>query len=234
VNISFFEQSLSKFVLAVGLSSLLGSVAFAQDAMQVQSPQPFTLTTPFDHKDEKKVLVYFKYDCPYCREYHSMLASWGQSLPPGYALEFVPVLETGVDGKILKKNLIPFSLYEALELVPGVTASNLLAFSERAYAIEQDGIKKPDGDMPEWNAAVRYSGISGVSVKDASHEVEKELPDLVERQGHYRLKETPTLVICGKYEVSPGITNGDHVMFQQLINGVMSKCLIDQGVRPPG
>lgn len=234
MSTSKLHSGVNKFRLV--LMTVLGLSqcgAFAENGMpQAQNMQPFTMTTPFDQQDQKKVLVYFKYDCPFCREYHSMLASWGQTLPAGYTLEFVPVLEAGPDGHAMKKSMTPFSLYEALERVHGVGASNLLAFSNRAYAIEQDGIMKPDGDAAEWQAAVLVAGVSGQDIIAASQFSDKNIPAMIERQAHYQLKETPTLVICGKYEVNPGTTNGDHVLFQQLINGVMSKCLIEQGAKP--
>ena len=218
------------FVATIGL----GRIAWADDLELPQNAQPFTVTTPFAAQDEKKVLVYFKYDCPYCREYHSMLTGWGQTLPAGYSLEFVPVIESATSGQPLKKNIVPFMLYETMERIPGVGAANLQAFSERAYAIEQDGPMKPNGNDAEWKAAVHHAGVSGTQIESAAAWTNQWMPDAVSRQVHYQLKETPTLVICGKYEVSPGITNGDHAMFQQLINGVMSKCLIDHGVKPGG
>ena len=222
-------------LLLLGLSVIaLANIARADDLELPQNARPFTTTTPFAAQDEKKVLVYFKYDCPYCREYHAMLTGWGQTLPAGYSLEFVPVIESGDNGQPLKKNIVPFMLYETMERIPGVGPANLQSFSERAYAIEQDGPMKPNGNDAEWKAAVHRAGVSGPQMENAAAWASQWMPDAINRQVHYQLKETPTLVICGKYEVSPGITNGDHAMFQQLINGVMSKCMIDQGLKPTG
>ena len=205
------------------------SALFALAFVARAETMPFTTVSPYDKSDEKKIIVLMKYDCPYCRGYHAALDHWAQSLPPGYQMEFLPVLEYGPDNVATKSTMTPFVIYHGLENA-GATAAQLMAFSSAAYAIEQDS--HTVNDRNAWLLAGAATGLPGSTIANGIQSAESGFLGETQRLAFYAPKATPTIIVCGKYEFTPDNVSGVPSLFIQLLNATLSKCMIDQGVAP--
>ena len=190
---------------------------------------PFQTVTPYSQADTRKIIVFMKYDCPYCRQYHPSLAYWAKNIPPGYSIEFSPVLEQGADGKITQDTMVPFVIYQGLESA-GATNDQLMSFSEAAYAIEQD--THTINDKSAWIKAGDLSGVAPKTIAKGLQTAKISFSGVAARQEHYHPVATPTIVVCGKYMFTPDNAGGIPAEFLQLLNGTLSKCLSEQGSAP--
>lgn len=203
-------------------SSLLLALSLAAQAEKM----PYTVVSPYDIGDTKKIIVLMKYDCPYCREYHLPLESWGKSIPQGYHVEFMPILERSSTG-FTPETVGPFVIYHGLE-ESKATDDQLQAFSEAAYAIEQDS--HTANDRKAWTDAAKVSGLPPGSIANGIVLAEQNFADNEKRMLHYAPVATPTIIVCGKYKFTPDDASGVPSIFMQLLNATLSKCMIDQGV----
>lgn len=199
-------------------------------AFAARAEMPFTTVTPYNSSDEKKIIVLIKYDCPYCRGYHAALEHWSKSLPPGYHLEFHPILEFSQNNLPTPATENPYVIYHGLEKA-GATDDQLQMFSEAAYAVEQDSHSV--NDSAAW---VRAGAASGLPPKTIAHGIKLAAQDGFmdenNRLEHYAPKATPTIIVCGRYEFTPDNATGVPSIFMQLLNGTLSQCMIDEGVAP--
>lgn len=228
-------NKISKIITGITLVAALAPLANAGDAPDQQhNNAPYRITTPF-RGDDHRVVVYMKFDCPFCRQYHSVLSHWSRTLPKGWTMEFHPILERNEAGRIAQKNDMGFIAWFSAERVPGVTQDNLDTLAGKLYAIEQDGPSKPDGTLGEWNAAVTSSGISLPLFAETGRNFVKDkngAPEEIARQLNYSITSTPTLVACGKYAITPDNASGNQETFIKLANAVLSKCMIDHKEEP--
>lgn len=165
-----------------------------------------------------RVLFFISLTCPYCAQYHKALWNWSRSLPPGWSARFNPVLVQGIDSGIQLK---------AVEAAQMVDPDRLGDFLRAAYfALQQQGM--PSNSEDTWRAIVSASGYDidayGEAFSSLSNDM-KLIDPLVKSQNHYGILATPTVVIGGKYLVTPDSTNGNEDLFMQLLNGVVSKAV---------
>jgi thiol:disulfide interchange protein DsbA len=221
-------RSLFSFFAAVSLSFIMSGAQAASDSMV---GQPYRGVTPYDKADETTVIEFFKFDCPYCRNYHALLSHWGESLPRPLHFRFQPVLEGDAAGKILNKNAVGYLAFKAITASSQNNSNVVVAFMAHAYDIEQDTpgiISNPN----TWADAASASGADVGAFEKAWGNGKGDLVSDLRRQQHYALSATPSLVVCGKYVITPDNTSGNDAMFMQLANAVVSKCLIEKGISP--
>jgi thiol:disulfide interchange protein DsbA len=191
--------------------------------------QPYRLTHPYNKGDENSIISYFKYDCPFCRQYHDQIARWGGTLPKSYNFKFIPVIEQDSSGKVTQKSFIGYLAYESAVSAAGASSEQVGMFSQRAYSLMQDS-PEDVGNNKAWLKVVNDAGIDQskfmLAWKMIGHS--NAVAESLKQQINYGLTSTPSVVVCGKYVVTPDDANGDQAMFMQVLNAVVSKCMIEQ------
>jgi thiol:disulfide interchange protein DsbA len=205
------------------VSAATCSVAFA--AVPPVAPNPVVDTTPYGG-DAKTVVAFFKFNCPVCRNYHMALDYWGRSLPKQMNFQFYPVIEGDNRQAISDDSVKSSMMFWAIDQAG--TRSQRAAFADSAYAINQDSHSQ--SSMKAWIGAAAASGVTLQQFKLAWAIETKTWAGRAARQTHYKPTATPTLVICGKWMITPDSTNGNQEMFMQLANGLVSKCMVEQGI----
>lgn len=185
--------------------------------MPSQQPAPPSVPyreVPYRAEDAKKVLIFFSFSCPICANYHAGLVQWAKTLPKGWTAEFVPVAVPDSESVISTR-----AYYAAKAADP----ARLDDFVQAVYANIHEKRMNPAAPAT-WRQAQVDAGVSGFHQawvnedKGLIHQAFKKL-----RQ--YRVQETPSVAIGGRYVITPDNTNGDIGMFFQLANGMVSKAM---------
>lgn len=188
-------------------------------------PNPIRDVTPYPG-DEINVIAFFKYTCPICRNYQAQLNYWGNTLPKQLKMQFVPVVEGNSAGQISIGSIEAATMFWSVD---GASKNaQREAFSAAAYDISQD--KSLQNTPADWMNALKNAHIPQNKFL-ASWNYEKDnWQNRMARQSHYKPTATPTLVICGKWMITPDSVSGNEEMFMQLANGLVSKCLNENGI----
>lgn len=215
---------LDNFIRSIILVSVaLCTNAFAVPAAPV-TPNPVVETTPYPG-DDLKVIAFFKFNCPVCRNYHMSLDYWGKSLPKQFEYQFYPVIESDNRKTFSDDSVLASMMFWAVERAG--TRAQRAAFADAAYGMIQDTHTQ---SLKGWVGAVAESEIPLQRIKSAWSLETKTWVSRASRQSHYKPTATPALVICGKWMITPDSTNGNQEMFMQLANGLVSKCMVEKGI----
>lgn len=227
-------MSMNSKRLAIGLAALIfGCLAFTvADAEPLTSHpqiqmQPIKDVEPFNSGDTYKVQVFFKFSCPVCRQYHLPLANWGATLPKPFKIEFEPILEADASGQGISKDS-SMGMVMFWSMRDAGTIAQQTAFAEEAYGLVQDD---NNGANPSaWMKAVSDAGVYRSNFTKGFEHERNNMVDRSARQLHYMPTVTPTMVICGKWIITPDSANGDENLFFKLANGLVSKCMLENGL----
>ncbi len=208
-------RTIFKFVvLAFALSA---SIAMA-DTTSLEHHQPYTTVTPVKG-DELTVIEFFKFSCPVCRSYQPVMDNWSRSLPKPIIFKYVPVYEG------TESSAGAMKMYWAMNSIANIAQKT--AFMNAAYSLVQD---LHQGDNPGmWRDVVISAGIQPDEFSSAWQLVSRNSSSFIAQQTHYSPTVTPTIVICGKYMLNPDNVMGDQDLFIRLANGLLSKCLMENG-----
>ena len=200
-----FEGSL------MGLAALAPTFAFSQE----QLTEPFRRVGP-NREEAGSVLVFFQFTCPACRASHNLLERWGRSLPPALRFQFVPVVYPDLGAIASARAWIAASRL-------GQEAQS--AFERAAYARIQSSQENPV-ESTTWARVARDAGVAHESYARSWASVGREdvelLAELLIRSD---IRETPSVLLDGRYVVTPDNVQGDERLFVQLLNGVASAVL---------
>lgn len=171
---------------------------------------------------QKSVIEIFSFGCTYCRRMNPALLNWGKSIPRGYTFTQMPAL---IEDQYFPMTMATFGVYEtAPEKIP--------AFEEKAFSLVQT-YKQPMDQASVYLTAANEAGINvsqlvktiqGPTVRALTAE-DAEIMKITQ------ITKTPSLIICGKYVIDPSDTHGNASMFIQLANGLLSRCMMEQGVQ---
>lgn len=224
---------LSTIIKTTVVGLLLAGAAIASAVNLPTTPataNPVIDVTPFNKEDELRVITFFKFGCPICRSYHLILEHWGRSLPSELKFQFYPIIEGNASSAISAESLEQFLIFWSME--QSGTRDQRSVFAESAYELVQDA--KAENNAQAWITAIQSSGVNYKKYKSVW---DKELanPSLrLDRLIHYQPNVVPSIVICGKWMISPDSTNGNQELFMQLANGLVSKCMIEKGIKFKG
>lgn len=179
----------------------------ASNVPGIELPRPYAV-------DARRVMEFFTFTCPYCREMSSNFAYWGRTLPGGLQFEAVPV----VTGKVDMTGALFF--FAVRRMAP----EKLDLFMGHAYALIQDAGKPLDNPNTFYEAAQR-AGIprNSLDAKLRSQFVQADTEMALQRVRAYKIEYTPSLALMGQYLVHAGHTNGDYRLLLQLANGLISQ-----------
>lgn len=215
-----------KFKNTAGAILLVFSFAVNANPITPAVPNPIKDVTPYAKEDELKVIAFFKFSCSVCRNYHLQLDYWGKSLPQEFTFQFFPVLEGDSTRTISDESARASLMFWTVERIGN--KSQRSAFADAAYALNQDTREQ---SIPEaWLRAVVDAEIPKQRFATAWDTELETWPRRANRQTHYKPAATPTLVICGKWMITPDSTNGNQELFMQLANGLVSKCMVEHGI----
>lgn len=167
-------------------------------------------------QDARVVRVFFMFDCPYCLQYDSSFWEWGRSLPKNWRLEFTPIF-TGQPANYI--------WIRAFYAVKAADSSRLERFMQLTYIATQQQ-KRNLLEQETWRDIVRESGIDQVAFDRAWRSLEnseKLVGPIVDSTDHYRVEATPTVVVGGRYVITPDNTHGNPELFMQLMNAMVSR-----------
>lgn len=205
---------------------LTSSQCASADAQPSAMPNPIKDVTPYVEKDKTSVIAFYRFGCPACRMFHSSLSAWGKSLPKGISFQFYPVVEPGDGRDISDETMLGLQTYWVAKRIG--TPAQQESFAAEAYSLVQD--EKAGANRDRWFDTLLAQGMKRQSIVSA-WKAEIDLGAArYDRQAHYRPTNTPSLVICGKWMISPDSANGDPELFAQLANGLVSQCANEIGV----
>lgn len=215
------------FRIAAGFLLCVSIANAAQKTPEIDEKQIFTTVTPMNQEDETAVLVFFKFSCPVCRNYHAMLDRWGATLPKPFLFQFVPVAEGDGQNDISMESGLGMLGFWSAEMSGNHEQRN--TFAENMYSLYQD--RHIQITPAEVVSSASSSRIPMTLFQKAwAYELKDGTPGLA-RQLHYRPVATPTMVVCGKYMITPDNALGNPETFIQLANALVSKCMIEKGMR---
>lgn len=182
---------------------------------QAQSALPYTEVLPFK-EDKLTVKVFVSFDCPFSFQYDSAFWQWSRDLPRNWKVDFVPVV-TGQPSS--------FAAIKTLKAVQIAEPTKLEMFMNRAFVAVQNEKRNP-AEEETWRYVLEQSGINMERFARAWESLsdgEALIAPIQTRMNHYEIKVTPSVVIDGRYVITPENTNGHGDLFMQLLNGMISK-----------
>lgn len=168
-------------------------------------------------EDSHKVIVFFSFGCHICASYDQTFARWVKTMPPGWSAEFLPVAVPD------KANFIAARAFFAVQ---DADPTRLDAFMSAAYMlIQQNG--KPMDSADTWRNAVALANVQGFN--EAWHNVtQQRLEKAFAKLLTYGVDATPSMVISGKYVITPDDVSGDSALYMSLANGMISKVMQEE------
>lgn len=169
--------------------------------------------------DYNRVIFFFDFNCPICRDVHYRIFNWGRSLPK--SVQFEPLL-------VCPPTTEYMMALRAWYIVAKLSPEKIDQFADAVYTQVQDNGKRLDtADI--WLTVVAKLGIPN----QFFDEWKKFDTSLIRRAGGkyygYDITATPALAIAGRYLITPDNTNGDMALFLQLANGLVSKTIDKKG-----
>ena len=234
-----FTPSRRSLLKNVGLATALscqGVSILAQTSDADREKSPFrSVNVPMDGKS---VAIFFDFSCQFCAKYHPTLVRWTATVPRTIRVSHYPVVNIE-DAASLSEQLVAAKCFYAASSL--ATASQLHTFTSFVYEARQSYVNamadpsmsgrgsatSPLGSPKMWLAAAKASGINEAAFRrlvtsDSTLRMAKlGAMKLVE----YRVIDTPSVGIGGRYMLSPNNANGNEEMFFNLLNGLVSEII---------
>ncbi|MCE0756877.1 MULTISPECIES: thiol:disulfide interchange protein DsbA/DsbL [Pseudomonas] len=203
---------MKKFIAQMAMAALLATPVLSI-AQESQPSLPYREVSA-QAEDSHKVVVFFSFACPVCASYDQTFSRWAKTLPPGWSAEFLPVAVPD------KGNYIAARAFFAVQ---DADPSRLAAFMSAAYTlIQQNGMTMEDPGT--WSRAVAMADVQGFN--EAWHNVtQQRLERAFAKLLTYGVDATPSMVISGKYVITPDDVSGDSALYMNLANGMISKVM---------
>lgn len=162
-----------------------------------------------------KVAVFFQFTCPHCATFNPPAMRWGESLPRGITIEFVPAVVSKAD--------IPAAwAYYAIKALDEAKAKQFIQLLQQRALQDR-------WDISSVPALLSVAVDVGVSERDFKRSWgNPAIRDQVTRAARwvdqYRVQAVPFVVVGNKYTTSPALVE-DQNMFFMVLNGLVSSIL---------
>lgn len=176
------------FLGAIGLSGSLIAQTF-EEGTHYQRIE-VAVTAP---EDRVEVIEAFAYPCPACRNFHPFISRWEQSAPDYVDFERLPVP--------LQRGWELFALGYNTAEVMGVNSDEAHAAVFKALHEERKRISGI-GDIAEIYSQFDVSAESFVNTAQ-SFAVDARMRKNVSDVGRFGIRQTPTVIIQGKWRLTP-------------------------------
>lgn len=176
---------------AVQAASTPSTPQAGKDYKVLETPQPVNVPA-----GKIEVLEFFMYGCPHCEHFEPVLAKWAAKHRSDVVIKRIPLA--------FNKELAPHQkLYHALDALGVVNQLTPAIFkaihTDRNYLLTPEAqaefLAKKDVDQKKFLAAYHSFDTANAVQLD-----NKLMTD-------YKIMATPTLIVQGKYETSPTMTN---------------------------
>jgi thiol:disulfide interchange protein DsbA len=172
--------------------------------------------------EENVIRLYFSFTCKYCKQIHTFVRTWGQSLPDGMVFIETPVINENKSSQMLAS---------AFKYVKENSKNEyyLDKFTENIYK-HIHKISTTDELSRLIKEAMTSSKID-TKLFLQSFKEERFLAELNQyqtQQNDYGIEVTPTIVVGGKYLTHLGYVGGDQSKFIELINAITNLQLADK------
>lgn len=201
------------FLLAAASSIALPSFAQSPSKSPQEAYKQISPPVPGEAKNVRAVVAF---DCPVCARYHGMITGWGNSLPKQFLFNFIPVV-TDKDSAVMAMAWLAMEKVSPQKLP--LLASSLFS------SVQEKGItaSTPVGAM--WKKINMDVGPTP-GFREAFQSVKfTELEEIQRKITALKIEVTPSIVIAGRYLITPDNVNGDEQMFMQLASGMVSKMM---------
>lgn len=206
------------YAQGANLNGIRSAVATPTDPQRAETPEPYRTIGPIP-RDAKIVRYFFLFNCSYCASYHERIAAWSKTLPKGVKFEWMPVVVDQPSANMA-------AAFAAAKLI--ATPAQLDAFMKDAYRVVGQGA--PVNQAKTWEDIANRAGIR--NFRAALNRVPANFAgQLGEFERIYELDRTPTMVIGGKYLITPDSVNGNERLFMTMANALVSKAIIDEDKR---
>ena len=164
---------------------------------------------------DHSVIEVMAYECPYCMRLETSILRWSATLPDTIRFDQMPAA--------IGKRWIPMTqgFYAAAVIDPkAIPRFNEAAFSlvqKQGYAFQDPrtyALAAEEAGIPLalYRQMLGYKGVHQLVYNDEKIMLATQIV------------KTPTLIICGRYLINPGDTQGNYSLFFQLANGLVSRC----------
>lgn len=164
------------------------------------------------------------YECPYCRQLNDPTLQWAKTLPAGIHFAQMPA--------VVGQNWIPMG--QAYFSVAAMDPQALQSFDDEAFGMVQDQ-HESFSDPRTYAQAAKDIGLNIRSYIQAAGdpEVHKLVLDDIKIMARAKIRQTPSLIICGKYVITPGSVQGNYGMYFEMANALVSRCLTENRMEHP-
>lgn len=227
--------------LGICAALLAGPDARAQDASFVdplteaapqggagQDGQGSAIAPPFRIVEitslQSEVVEIFEFGCPYCRALNDDLRRWGSTLPPGWAFNQMPALV----GPTFFNMSLAFLAEQQADL------TGLPAFMSHCFSLVQDQ-KLAIDDLKTYVTAAELTGTDLGRFRQALEDPRNKatLMNFARINQEAQITATPSLIINGRYVITPNDTNGNYGLFFNLADGLISQSITNGPDTPP-
>lgn len=206
------------FLLAAASSAVSTSLLAqnSQQALGAALPEPFRSISPSVVGEAQKVHAVISFDCPVCFKLHRSLTIWGRSLPRQFSFDFIPSVFDN-DSAVMATAWLALQKV-APDKLPLMAASFFSSIQERGITASTPGfamlkrLAKDIGNTPGFVEAMKNSRYTDLQV--------------IQRQiSNFKIEVTPSIVVAGRYVLSPENVSGSDELFLQVANGLVSKMM---------
>ena len=167
--------------------------------------------------DAKVVRLFFMFSCPHCHSADKALLDWGNTLPASLIYARTPVVVKD-DGSVLGA----IAYYTALTTSP----KNINSYCEIVFRlIHQQGFTADKKETYFFAAKTAKLNMTEFYRHWGDEQVMSMFTYAAKLSSTYQIQLTPTLVVGGRYAISPETVSGNMGSFIQLANAVVSKRL---------
>lgn len=204
--------------LIAGISSIAGPSLAQNQIKQIEGSiaEPFRQIAPPVPGELRKVHAIIAFNCPVCSKYHRTITSWGRSLPKQFVFDFLPVI-TDKDSAVMATAWLALQKV-APDKLPIMAASFFSSIQDKGITPSSPGLamlKKLQSDIgptPGFADAMRLIQTSDLG------RVQQQISD-------FKIDATPSIVVGGRYVITPDNVSGNDELFIQLASGLVSKLM---------
>ena len=163
-----------------------------------------------------EVIEFFNYACPACSNLAPRLRGWLKKKPADVEFRHAPV--------VFQDSWLPlttaYHAFDAMGLVDKLHYDFFIAIHEQRPALETKGLLRDPTPLFDWVAKQGVDRQKFVEVYN-SFGVRSRTNRSMELAGNYQVTSTPTLVVDGKYLLTPAMA-GSYERFFQLLDQVIA------------
>ena len=164
---------------------------------------------------QNSVIEVMVFECPFCRRLETEMLRWSATLPSSIHFSQMPAT--------IGKRWVPMTQgFYAVALtdpaaIPRFNAAAFTLIQKQGYPFQSPRTYAMAAQQAGIQPGLYTAMLNNPDVHQLVYNDEKIMLAT-------QITRTPTLIICGRYLINPGSTQGNYSMFFQLANGLISHC----------